>query len=435
MLSKLKENLKVIPNWQQNKYLLAISGGVDSVVLAKAFKELNLTFELAHCNFKLRGAESDEDQQFVEALATDLQVPLHLKICDLSQTNDNIQLAAREARYQWFRDLKSAKNFDFIVTAHHLDDSIESFFLNLQRGTGLKGLLGIQNTEEILRPMLSVPREEIEAFARYNKLNWREDSSNQSDKYQRNFIRHQIIPKLKANQPAFYQNFLKTFRFLNQSHAVVEDWFQLQSQQLIEKNNEVEKLAIADLNHIKQPDLFLFHWLSPYGFRDFESIKKLLSTQTGKAVLSPTHSLTKHGDSLLLYTLSSAGNKAFEIQDFQQSIDELPFEMQLIDKNDLSDEVLFSASKNEAFIDYDLLQWPLNIRTWQAGDYFHPLGMTGKKKISDYLTDVKIPKPEKEKIYLLCNRNEVVWLIGHRLDNRYKVRPQTRQILHIVLKQ
>jgi len=435
MILKVKQNLQKIPQWEQKKYLLAVSGGIDSMVLTTLFDQLDLQYEWAHCNFKLRGTESNLDQAFIENYAQKHRIPLHLKVCDLSQSQDNIQIAARVARYDWFTALQQSKNFDYIVTGHHLDDSLETFFINLQRGTGLKGLLGIRNNDKILRPLLNINRKTIREYAQIHQLEWREDSSNASEKYRRNFIRHQIIPKLTENQPAFYNNFLKTLNYLQQNQAVTEAWFENKYQDLITKNGVAYFFDLKKFKTVNQKELFLFNWLSPFGFTDIKSVLNLQSGQTGKEIFSPAYRLTKHGEYLILQPIQEKNTKTYEIPDLIPEIDKpVLLKMTLIDRNDLKEKVFLSAKKNEVYLDYDLLKFPLTIRKWQAGDYFYPLGMSGKKKISDYLKDEKIALPEKEKIWLLCNQNKIIWIIGFRLDNQYKITDKTKHILHFTLK-
>jgi len=426
------QNIKQISGWQQAKYLIALSGGLDSVVLTHLFKHTGLTCETAHCNFKLRGKESDEDQKFVKQFAKDLNIPLHIKVCDLSHTTQNTQLAAREERYKWFKQLITTQDFDYLVTAHHLDDSIETFFINLQRGSGLKGLLGIQNKQNILRPLLPFTRKEIHAYALKHHLSWREDSSNASDKYVRNYIRHHIIPEFKKSNPQFYKNFSKTLNFLKQSQMAINEWVQEKMTELVITDQNTSKLDLNKFQKISSKELFLFEWLSPYGFTDQKAINQLITSQTGKEIFSQTHRLTKHGNYLHLQSIQPKNDKVYQITAQQNEIFEpLHLKITLLDRKDLSGKQIKSAGKHEVYIDFDKLQFPLKLRRWKAGDYFYPLGMQGKKKLSDYLTDMKIPLPEKEKIYLLCNQNDIIWVVDKRLDDRYKITNQTRKILHI----
>ncbi len=433
MLKKVKQSLQSIPGWTAKKYLLAISGGIDSMVLAHLFKKLELDFELAHCNFKLRGQESDADQNFIISFAKENGLKLHLNVCDLSNSKQNTQIAARNARYQWFQQLMQQSPFDYLVTAHHLDDSIETFFINLQRGTGLKGLLGITDQKNVLRPLKQISRQEITEYAKRHQISWREDSSNASDKYRRNYIRHHIIPEFTKTNPAFYQNFNKTFLYLKQSQDVIDLWFNNEHNKIVKKNNQNFLVDLKQLKQSAAPELFLYHWLSPYGFTDFKAVKALINNQSGKTIYSPTHRLIKNRDTLVLSEKSSTFKNNFYKMDYNQSVKiaNLEFEPRLIDAQNITEKTYFEAEKNEAFIDYDLLQMPLTVRKWQTGDYFYPLGLNGKKKLSDFFINQKISLSEKEKIWLFCNGKDIVWISGFRIDNRYKITDQTKRILHI----
>ena len=433
MVQKIINNFHKTPGWQTKKYLLAVSGGVDSMVLTDVLKKLELNFELAHCNFKLRGADSNADQVFIEKYAKKQNIPVHIKICDVTRSK-NIQIAARKARYQWFNYLLDKHNFDYILTAHHLDDSIETFFINLLRSTGLKGLTGIGSHQKIYRPMIDVTRTEILKYAAQNQVLWREDRSNSSDKYKRNFIRHRIIPKLVELHPGFYKSFSKTFGFLQQSQSVIEEWFENTKQKIVSTEANVLKLDIHKFEKVNQKELFLFQWLSEYGFSDIEMAKQLLQNQSGKEIFSKEFRLTKHGDFLLLQKIETGNRQVYKLYENTKGIKyPLQLKWEIIDRNEIDDTVFKSASNNEIFIDYDLLKFPLILRKWEAGDYFYPLGMSGKKKISDYFTDIKLSRPDKEKMWLICNRNDIVWVTGKRMDERYKITSRTKKILHLQL--
>ncbi len=427
------QKIRQIPDYQKKKYLLAVSGGLDSLVLSFLFHQAKLNFEIAHCNFKLRGTESDEDQNFVEQLSRQLNVRLHMRICNAyKHPNNNIQLAARALRYQFFDELRQKYHFDYVVTAHHLDDAIETFFINLNRATGLKGLLGITENQGILRPLLNISRKEILQFAVEHQLKWREDSSNRADKYQRNYLRHHIIPSLKEINPNFDQSMQKTFEFLKETYAVVDDWFRQKKEDITTWKNEELHIDLSILSKIKQQQLFLYKLLSPYGFTDWKAILKLMKAQSGKAIFSNTHRLVKHQDMLILTAQEQEKHANCSVSKTQTKID-LPVAMQFNRLDKVSENKLKKAKKNEIYVDFDLLKFPLNIRKWQEGDFFYPFGMKGKKKLSDYFKDEKLSLADKEKIWLLCSGNEIVWIIGKRADNRFKINQQTKKIYKIEL--
>ena len=417
-----------------NKYLLAVSGGIDSMVLARLCQLSGLNFELAHCNFKLRGAESDADADFVKTFAETNQIPLHFKICDLQNaTENNTQIAARNARYQWFAQLKSEYGFDYILTAHHRNDAIETFLINMQRGTGIQGLTGIQESDEILRPLLNFTRKEIKDFAIKNKIQWREDSSNASDKYLRNFIRHQIVPKFKKINPAFETTMQKTISHLQEDVQIVQDWVQSKIKEWTkQKNDEIW----IDLSKIQHPKSFLFHLLAPYGFTDWKAVMQLTKAQAGKEIKTAKYRLIKYEHFLILSQLENVLTKTYIIQkldDFANPA--LPVTAQLLEAGEVDLAQVKNAEKHIAYVDFDKIQFPVTLRNWQAGDYFYPMGMSGKKKISDFYKDEKIPKTQREKIWLFLSRKNIFWIGGFRPDKRYIITTHTRRVLKLSIKQ
>jgi tRNA(Ile)-lysidine synthase len=429
--------IQSFPDYENKRFLLAVSGGVDSMVLAHLFQTAGLQAEWAHCNFKLRGNESDDDQAFVENEALKSEVKLHLNICDLRQSGEkNIQIAARNERYRWFDILMQKHNFDYLVTAHHLNDSIETFFINIQRPTGLKGLLGIKDTGKIIRPLQYITRDEIKQYALSNQIKWREDSSNKSDKYLRNFIRLNIIPKFVERNPEFYQNFKKTFSYLQQSQAVIDEWMNQQIKRFVFSKDNLQTLDLQNFTICKHPGQFLFHWLSPYGFSDWKSVENLLDAQSGKEIFSKNYRLTKHSGRLILEEINQENNQVFYMIHKGENEIFKPFHLRIntILKSACNEQKYLKASKNEAYVDESKVTFPLIIRKWQAGDYFYPLGMQGKKKLSDYFKDEKMTPSEKEKIWLICDaRKNIIWIPEKRLDNRFKITPETKNVLNIKL--
>jgi len=424
--------IQQVENYQNKRFLIALSGGLDSVVLSYLFRQNNLDFALAHCNFKLRGQESDDDQKFVENWARQIDTKLYINVCDLSNhPKKNTQIAARDARYEWFDELKKTHQFDYIVIGHHLDDSIETFFINLQRASGLKGLTGINERKNILRPLLNYTRKEIENYALNNQLTWREDSSNASDKYKRNFIRHQIIPKFEEITPSFKQSMQKTMQYLQQSNAVINDWVNQKTEEIVSKKEGEWYLNIEKISALTQKELFLHHFLSDFGFSDFDGINQLLNAQNGKTILSENYRLIKHQNELIIASNLPSEQQSFQIT--EQKVDyPIRFSMQKYAVDEIAFSMIKNASKNEVYLDYDLIKFPLSLRKWQAGDYFYPFGMKGKMKLSDYFINQKISLVEKEKIWLFCDaENNIVWIAGKRSDNRYRITKHTNTILHI----
>jgi len=431
---KFIKHIKQVPDYAQKKYLLAVSGGIDSVVLAHLLHQNKLNFEMAHCNFALRGDESNQDEEFVKKLAKQLDVPLHIKKCPVN-TKENTQLAARNQRYEWFNKLKHTRHFDYILTAHHLNDAIETFFINLLRGTGIQGLLGIPENETYLRPLLDISREEIHKYAKEKQLQWREDSSNASVKYLRNKIRHNLIPEIKKISPEFELIMQRTFKHLQETNGIVLDWFEGHKKEIIKEKNEEQILDIEKWKNLKNKNRFLFQWLKNYGFSDWESIYQLPFAQSGKYHQSGNHLLLKHNNQLILSQKpASLKNDSYIFNSIPEQIQE-PFaaKFEILHENQISLDEIKKAGKNILFIDFDKLNFPLIIRKKRDGDYFYPLGMKGKKKLSDFYKDEKISMTEKEKIWLFCDNKNIVWVSGKRPDDRYKINAKTKKILKITL--
>ena len=292
------------------KLLVAISGGIDSVVLTHLLHRLNFDFQLAHCNFCLRGKESDQDEQFVIDMAKKLQLKIHTKSFDTqsyAQTNNvSVQMAARQMRYTWFKELLQQEMLDYLITAHNLDDNLETFLINFTRGTGLEGLSGIEEiNENIVRPLLGFSREQIEQFANENKITWREDSSNIDTKYTRNKIRHQVIPLLKEINPGLLQSFKRTSKHLQQSKHIITDTISDLKPKIITSDNEgVYKIDIGKMNKFSNPRAYLYELLKDYNFTEWNDVHNLLEGQPGKQIKSSTHRLIKDRDFLLLELLS-----------------------------------------------------------------------------------------------------------------------------------
>jgi tRNA(Ile)-lysidine synthase len=429
---KFLQALTQIPDYQNKKYLIAISGGMDSVALTYLMYKNKLDFAMAHCNFRLRGDESDEDEKFIKNWSKQLNKTLYVKKCPVNE-NENTQLAARNMRYAWFKQLKKEHSFDYILTAHHLNDAIETFFINLFRGTGLKGLTGIPQTNDYLRPLLAISREEIHNFIQENNLLWREDSSNSSDKYIRNKIRHKLIPVIQDISPDFNESMKNNFIRLQETQSIIEEWFEHHKQNLITDTKEGQKLSIEKWKKIKNPRSFLYYWLSPYRFSDWKTIYHLPFAQSGKVIETKNYQLVKHTNDLILLPKNTPENITsyvfYELPDIITEPEK--YELQLIKKEQIDLNEIKSADKDIAYIDFDRINFPIILRKKVDGDYFYPLGMKGKKKISDFYKDEKISLPEKQKIWLFCDANNIMWIPDKRLDDRYKVNNETQRILKI----
>lgn len=421
------------------KLLVAISGGLDSVTLAHLCHKLGLDIALAHCNFNLRGAESDADEAFVLQFAEDLNVECFIERFNTStfakEQKLSTQMAARKLRYDWFNLLAKEMEFDYILTAHHADDNLETFLINLSRGTGLEGLTGIPEiNNNIARPLLTFSRDEIEVYAKSNNLKWREDSSNTSTKYLRNKLRHEVIPILKGINPQLLQNFNKTQTYLQDSSEIIDDYIEEVSDAVIsEVNGDSIKFNIAKIETLNNPKAYLYELLKDYNFTAWNDVYNLLSAQSGKQIFSATHRLVKDRKHLLLSKISLADDKVDDNKTISITAEttevKTPFGILHFGEAD----AVFGKRTDVIFVDKSKLHFPLTMRQWREGDVFYPLGMQGKKKLSKYFKDEKLSLIDKEHVWLLCSGDDIVWVINRRADNRFKVTKTTNQIIKIEL--
>ncbi|OOG78763.1 tRNA lysidine(34) synthetase TilS [Flavobacterium sp. A45] len=423
-----------IPYLKQKKLLLAVSGGLDSMVLLHLFQELKCDITIAHCNFQLRGMESFGDQKFVQDYAETNEIPIYVTQFDTEAFAKDYklstQVAARELRYNWFYELLGTEKLDYIITAHHADDNLETFLINLTRGTGLEGLTGIPvQNDRVIRPLLFLSRHEIENYAKVNDIQWREDSSNASDKYVRNKIRHHLIPVLKELNPNFMTSFLKTEGYLQESFAMVEDAAIMVYQQVANERGDQIHFDLNQLLKLPNYQSYLYQWLKEFGFTAWEDIYDLVVSQSGKQVFSADFRLLKDRDSLILSPIDHSDiQEEFFVNENQTEV-KIPLNMSFCKVTDIS-----VATNKTIFVGADQLVFPLVLRKWKSGDVFQPFGMNGKsKKVSKLFKDEKLSLIEKENTWLLCSNNEIVWVIGIRADHRFRTSNTTKNILKIEL--
>ena len=427
----LSQNLQFLNG---KKLLLATSGGLDSMVMADLIHKLNYEIAIAHCNFQLREMESFEDQNFVQEYANTNSIPLFLTQFDTKAFAEDYklstQIAARELRYNWFYELLETENYDYILTAHHADDNLETFLINLSRGTGLEGLTGIpEKNENIIRPLLLFSRQEIENYAKENKIKWREDSSNASDKYLRNKIRHHLVPILKALNPNFITSFQKTQTYLQEAQDMVEDASIIVYQQVAKQEGDDIHFDLNQLRKLPNYKSYLYQWLHEFGFSAWEDIYDLVESQSGKQVFSLEFRLIKDRNSLILSPINLITEKEeFLIEENQKEV-KIPLNLSFCKVTDIS-----LVSNTTIFVATDKLQFPLVLRHWNEGDVFQPFGMGGKsKKVSKLFKDEKLSLIDKENAWLLCSNNEIVWVIGIRQDERFRIENKAENILKIQL--
>lgn len=436
MLTKFQNHIEQnFAQLKDKKLLLAVSGGIDSMVLMHLFQQLNYGIKIAHCNFQLRGKESDADELFVKVKSEKLKVKSYFIRFDTenySKENKlSIQLAARKLRYQWFQELLLENQLDYLVTAHHLDDNVETFLINFTRGTGLEGLTGIPaQNGNIIRPLLAFSRLEIENYALENEIQWREDSSNASDKYFRNKLRHDIVPILKELNTGFLDSFQNTLHHLQQAESLVNDASKLVYEKVVEEKESQLEIHLKPLLEFQNYKAYLYQWLKSYGFSAWNDIYDLVDAQSGKQIFSETHFLLKDREKLILSVRKSSNEEEiYVIKSLDDKVN-IPLKLRFYKAVNI-----FETHSNCIFVDESKLKFPLTIRKWQEGDYFYPSGMSGKKKLSKYFKDEKYSLLDKENQWLLGSEDQIVWVVGKRADDRFTSKETTQNIIKIVLEE
>ena len=412
---------------RDDKLILGISGGADSVCLMHILLLLGYSFELAHCNFNLRGEESDADEDFVKELAKKYQLKIHVKQFDtLSYASENkisAQMAARDLRYAWFDKLLINSSAKYLAIAHHANDDVETFFINLVRGSGLKGFLGIkEKNNAIVRPLLEVSRLEIEHFLQVRGLFFRDDSSNISVKYLRNKIRHELMPLLSEMNPSIQQTVKDEMRILEGVAQIYVSKVEEVRKDLFQEKNGIVQFETAALLALNPLYNYLYELLVPYGFYSVEAISKALDGQSGKQFFSATHQLVVDRENIFISPLSKK-NEVFEITE-KTKILVYPLDL----KFRLTKDKTIIYDNDIAQLDVEKLKFPLTLRKWKQGDKFIPLGMKKFKKLSDFFIDNKFSIIDKQEQWLLCSDINIVWLVGCRIDERYKLETNTKKV-------
>ena len=436
MLNQLIQNIKQKQLFETNqKVLLAVSGGIDSMVLLHLFEKSGFDYGIAHCNFQLRGNESDLDEEFVKKQVLIHGVQAYFETFETKEYANihgiSIEMAARQLRYEFFEKVRIKNGFNFIATAHHQDDLIETFFLNLSRKTGIKGLTGIkEKTGKIIRPLLFAGRSEIENYASKNYIEFREDSSNREVVFQRNFLRHKILPLFSELNPSFKKNILASIENLKNAEQVYSGSLHSERKGVVSENKNETVIDIEKLQKTSFPNILLFEILSAFNFNKtvVDEIIKSFSTESGKQFFSNTHRAVKDRKELFISLIADEDSRIFYIENEDIELFE-PLDIG-IEKLPVEDFEIIRNAK-VACLDSDEIEFPLLIRKWKQGDYFQPLGMTGFKKISDFFIDQKIPIHEKENIWILCSGKKIIWIMGHRIDNRFKITSKTTNVLKI----
>lgn len=434
MLQKLKDYIEstgiIKPN---DRLLLAVSGGIDSMVMLTLFQSLPYYFEVAHMNFGLRAEESDADQRFVEEYCRLKNIILHIQKVDTSaymeQEKVSTQMAARSLRYTWFEELKAKQKLNKLATAHHSDDSIETIFINLIRGTGISGLKGIVSNEIAIRPLLCFNRDEIKTFALDQNIKWREDSSNLKEDYLRNKLRHSILPMFDDVNKQWKSNLLQLGNVIESTEAILEEYYQSHLSDFFDGS----RIDILALKNIQNANWMFQRLLTTFNFTYSTSldIYHHLDIHKGKFYESTTHRLVKQdGYFDILLGKEEQLEEYCRITEETSTIkmeDNIQYSIQKVDISSFNNRY----EDGQVYLDYAKLSFPLIVRRWKAGDWFIPLGMKGKKKLSDYFVDEKFTIKEKENTFVIVSEEDIVCILGHRTDDRYKIKNDTEFIYTI----
>lgn len=420
-----------------DRLILAVSGGVDSVVLAYLVEKLNNQSVIAHCNFRLREKEADQEEEFARKLANKLHMPFYVRHFDTLQfakeQGVSVQMAARELRYSYFHELLSTLNFNKILTAHHLDDQLETFFINLLRGSGISGLTGIPEINgQIVRPLLPFSRDQIIRYAAQNQIEFKEDSSNMETKYLRNQLRHILLPRIKDHNPGFQSS----MKWLLHEIIAVKNRIDLEVEkfaaQHVIKEPTLWRISTEGIRKQNHASIVLFELLKSLGFSwsQMDMVNKLCNAPSGKKLFSPTYVLLKDRSDLIIYPIpknkSSDSWVFIDLPSLNHSA--FPLSGQLCEVNPVYKN---NIDQDIVYLDADRVKFPLVTRKWVHGDYFFPLGMKSKKRLSDFFIDEKFSLYQKSKVLILLSENSIVWILGHRLDNRYKITSNTKRILKL----
>jgi tRNA(Ile)-lysidine synthase len=423
MVQRFKDHItSLLGTPKKHRFLLGVSGGVDSVVLAHLLDRLQMDFGIAHVNYALRGAESDADEQTVRDLADSLAVASHVAQAPIDPDASGIQARARDLRYRWFREVLESNNYDTILTAHHADDQLETFFMRLIRGSGLEGLGGIQDKNDILvRPLLPFRKAEILAYAKEQKFNWREDVSNSSTKYLRNAIRHNVLPSFKELSPDAAANTLTSMQHLRDAFEGIAS--QLQNIKAAwSKQGETFIIPLMSIGTLNPKSFWLHHLFAPYGF-DVKEVEKLLKTHAGKKCTCDKYVLTRERNHLILAPIDLTVTTEQDYFLVPEKGIEAPIKL-----NISTDVGAHKSTVNCAVLDKNKLDFPLILRRWKTGDVFYPTGMTGKKKVAKFFKDEKMSVRDKKQQWLLCSGDDIVWVVGKRINRKFEALANTNTL-------
>lgn len=422
-----------------DRILLTVSGGVDSMVMLSLFARSGFRTGVAHCNFQLRGVESEEDEVLVAQEAARLGVPCYNRRFDtageMERTGESMEMAARRLRYAWFEELCQTEGYDVVAVAHHADDSVETFFINLLRGTGLRGLTGIStHLGRIIRPLMFASRKEITEYAVSNKIPFREDSSNRSTKYLRNKVRLGIVPLIREINPKFTDLMRCNLARLSDAQRFIDHGIECIRETVITSQEGIDTLHVDRIDPAFPRGFVIYELLSStYGFKSdiIDSLCHALQQgATGKRFYSREYVAGIDRGTIVVTRIAEEDDCACTVErDAARSY--CGNAVLYYEYCDIDTIPSFGVPKHVAQLDADLLHYPLTLRRWHEGDWFVPFGMTGRKKVSDYLVDAKVSMAEKQRQFVLVSGDDIVWLVGHRIDDRYQLTSQTENVLRI----
>ncbi len=426
---------------KKDRLLIAVSGGVDSIVLCELCHQPGFEFIIAHCNFKLRGAESDADEALVKSLGVKYGVDvktISFETEQYAQENKvNIQIAARDLRYHWFNQLVEELSINHILTAHHANDNAETVLMNFLKGTGINGLKGISAKDggiggRVVRPLLFAKKESLLEFATANNLVWREDQSNTANKYTRNYIRNEIFPAIEKVIPAIQDNLLENINRFNEVDEIYKIGLSNLTRKLITQKGQDLFIPVLKLQKMKALSTVLYDVLNNYNFtsQQIPEVVKLISSESGKYMISSTHRLLKNRQWMILSPLKPQSSNVILIE---KEDEEIIFPNGIIKIKNTDDAPKINTDKSFAILDSSDVKFPLLLRKWNQGDYFYPLGMEKKKKLSRFFIDNKLSLDEKENSWVIESDKKIIWIVGQRIDNRFKITPKTKAVISFQL--
>jgi tRNA(Ile)-lysidine synthase len=432
----LKENKLVKKN---DRVLLAVSGGIDSMAMTNLFLSAGTDIAIAHCNFSLRGSESDGDEEFIKKFASDFKIPFFSEKFDTTgfaeEKGISIQMAARELRYRWFEEIRVKNNFVSVSVAHNLNDNVETFLINLTRGTGIAGLTGMKpRHKNIIRPMLFASRNAIREYCSQNNICYREDRSNADIKYTRNKIRHKILPLFGEINPSFDVTITETAERLNQINEILTSHISEIKNKISSANGNLTTFSIKGLADLSPRPTLLYELFRPYGIGNgqIEDLSSLISGKTGSMLVTDSCRIIKNRNEILVMKIEEESESYIEIKGISEFVKYNECVSAEIKK--ITSDFSIPGSSNIATLDADKVSFPLIVRKWRHGDTFYPFGMKQKKKLSDYFIDNKYSVFAKERCRILESQGKIVWIINDRIDNRFRIMPATKRAMVIEVK-